>query len=84
MCLMLTGPLVGNGEVSKKESKFMKQDDKRRNKQSEREPDRNPDPITGAPGAHPVGTGVVAVAGGAAGAAALPQLARRLERSRVP
>ena len=32
---------------------------------------RNPDPITGAPGAHPVGTGVGAVAGGiAAGAAA--------------
>lgn len=33
--------------------------------------DSNPDPITGAPGSHPVGTGVGAVAGGiAAGAAA--------------
>jgi uncharacterized protein (TIGR02271 family) len=29
--------------------------------------DSNPDPITGAPGAHPVGTGVGAAAGGAAG-----------------
>ena len=32
-------------------------------------PDRNPDPITGAPGAHPVGTGVGAAGAGAAGAA---------------
>lgn len=31
--------------------------------------DRNPDPITGAPGAHPMGTGAGAVAAGAAGAA---------------
>ena len=29
--------------------------------------DNNPDPITGAPGAHPVGTGLGAAAGGAAG-----------------
>lgn len=34
-----------------------------------RESDRNPDPITGEPGAHPVGTGVGAAAGGATGAA---------------
>lgn len=33
-------------------------------------PDANPDPITGAPGSHPVGTGVGAAGGGAAGAAA--------------
>ena len=33
------------------------------------DPDRNPDPITGAPGAHPIGTGVGAAGGGAAGAA---------------
>lgn len=32
-------------------------------------PDANRDPITGAPGAHPVGTGVGAAAGGTAGAA---------------
>src|SRR5215207_7389003 len=32
-------------------------------------PDANPDPITGAPGAHPIGTGVGAAGGGAAGAA---------------
>jgi hypothetical protein len=32
-------------------------------------PDANPDPITGAPGAHPVGTGVGAASAGAAGAA---------------
>src|SRR5688572_14728312 len=33
------------------------------------DPDRNPDPITGAPGSHPIGTGVGAAGGGAAGAA---------------
>src|SRR5829696_8365005 len=32
-------------------------------------PDANPDPITGAPGSHPIGTGVGAAGGGAAGAA---------------
>lgn len=32
-------------------------------------PDRNPDPITGAAGSHPIGTGVGAAGGGAAGAA---------------
>jgi uncharacterized protein (TIGR02271 family) len=31
--------------------------------------DTNPDPITGAPGSHPIGTGVGAAGGGAAGAA---------------
>ena len=37
----------------------------------DRIPDSNPDPITGAPGSHPVGTGLGAAAGGAvAGAAA--------------
>jgi uncharacterized protein YcfJ len=33
-------------------------------------PDANRDPITGAPGSHPIGTGIGAAAGGAAGAAA--------------
>lgn len=33
------------------------------------DPRANPDPITGEPGAHPVGTGVGAAGGGAAGAA---------------
>src|SRR5688500_1886364 len=33
-------------------------------------PDANRDPITGAPGSHPVGTGVGAIGGGVAGAAA--------------
>src|SRR5579883_1863576 len=33
------------------------------------EPDANPDPITGQPGAHPVGTGIGAAGAGAAGAA---------------
>ena len=32
-------------------------------------PDRNPDPITGAPGSHPVGTGIGAAGAGAAGVA---------------
>ncbi len=35
----------------------------------DKQPDANRDPITGAPGAHPIGTGVGAAAGGAAGAA---------------
>jgi len=34
-----------------------------------RQPDANPDPITGAPGSHPIGTGVGAAAAGVAGAA---------------
>jgi hypothetical protein len=33
------------------------------------DPDRNPDPITGAPGSHPVGTGIGAAGAGAAGLA---------------
>jgi Glycine zipper len=33
------------------------------------EPDRNPDPITGAPGSHPAGTGIGAASGAATGAA---------------
>ena len=32
------------------------------------DPDANPDPITGAPGSHPIGTGVGAAAAGLAGA----------------
>jgi uncharacterized protein (TIGR02271 family) len=36
---------------------------------------RNPDPITGAPGSHPVGTGVGAAAGGAATGAAVGSVA---------
>src|SRR5678816_3521861 len=32
-------------------------------------PDRNPDPIAGAPGSHPIGTGIGAAGAGAAGAA---------------
>lgn len=35
----------------------------------EKDHDRNPDPITGAPGAHPVGVGIGAAGAGAAGAA---------------
>ena len=37
--------------------------------------DANRDPITGAPGAHPVGTGVGAAAGGAAAGAAIGTVA---------
>lgn len=36
---------------------------------------RNPDPITGAPGSHPIGTGVGAAAGGAAAGAAVGTVA---------
>jgi hypothetical protein len=38
-------------------------------------PETNPDPITGAPGAHPVGTGLGAAAGGAAAGAAIGTVA---------
>jgi uncharacterized protein YcfJ len=50
----------------------MKKHDKHHDKtrpMKDKEHDSNPDPITGAPGAHPVGTGAGAAAGGAAGAA---------------
>ena len=44
--------------------------DKELNRQLKKDKSRNPDPITGAPGSHPVGTGIGAAAGGAwAGAA---------------
>jgi ABC-type cobalamin transport system ATPase subunit len=39
-------------------------------KQRTNDPAKNPDPITKAPGSHPVGTGVGAAAGGAAGVGA--------------
>jgi hypothetical protein len=42
----------------------------RRSSMRDKTPDANRDPITGAPGAHPVGTGAGAAAGGMAGAAA--------------
>jgi phage tail tape-measure protein len=38
-----------------------------RNTDVDRKKDANPDPITGAPGSHPVGTGLGAAAGGIAG-----------------
>jgi hypothetical protein len=41
----------------------------------DRNPDANRDPLTGTPGAHPVGTGVGAVAGGIATAAAVGSVA---------
>ena len=39
------------------------------NTRDQNDKDTNPDPITGAPGSHPVGTGVGAAGGGATGAA---------------
>lgn len=41
-----------------------------RNIPEKKDKSRNPDPITGAPGSHPVGTGLGAAAGGAAAGAA--------------
>lgn len=41
------------------------------NQQNKKDKSRNPDPITGAPGSHPVGTGLGAAAGGAATGAAV-------------
>lgn len=45
-------------------------DDVRRDASDVKDRDTNPDPITGAPGSHPVGTGVGAAAGGGGGTAA--------------
>lgn len=42
----------------------------KRNSSEPNDADRNPDPITDAPGAHPVGVGIGAAAGGAAAGAA--------------
>ena len=39
-------------------------------RETPKQPDANRDPITGAPGSHPIGTGAGAAAGGMAGAAA--------------
>ncbi|WOD38180.1 glycine zipper family protein [Nodosilinea sp. E11] len=47
----------------------MKSDRDLNNKNSKRNSDANPDPITGQPGAHPVGTGVGAAGAGAIGTA---------------
>jgi hypothetical protein len=44
--------------------------DKNLNKELKKDKSRNPDPITGAPGSHPVGTGLGAAVGGAAAAGA--------------
>ena len=43
--------------------------------ETKKDKSRNPDPITGAPGSHPVGTGVGAAAGGAATGAAVGTVA---------
>ncbi|MEO5958730.1 MAG: hypothetical protein ABIZ49_06910 [Opitutaceae bacterium] len=45
--------------------------DKELNRNLKKDKSRNPDPITGAPGSHPVGTGVGAAIGGAAATGAL-------------
>lgn len=49
--------------------------DKELNKELKKDKSRNPDPITGAPGSHPVGTGIGAAAGGAATGAAVGTVA---------
>jgi hypothetical protein len=50
--------------------------EKKSNYDKDKKPrDSNPDPITGAPGAHPVGTGLGAAAGGAAAGAAVGSVA---------
>lgn len=49
--------------------------EKERNRQLKQDKSRNPDPITGAPGSHPVGTGIGAAAGGAAAGAAVGTVA---------
>ena len=49
--------------------------DKELNRQLKNDKSRNPDPITGAPGSHPIGTGVGAAVGGAATGAAVGTVA---------
>ena len=49
--------------------------DKELNRQLKNDKSRNPDPITGEPGSHPVGTGIGAAAGGAAAGAAVGTVA---------
>jgi hypothetical protein len=49
--------------------------DKDINRQLKDDKSRNPDPITGAPGSHPVGTGIGAAVGGAAAGAAVGTVA---------
>jgi hypothetical protein len=49
--------------------------DKDLNRQLKNDKSRNPDPITGAPGSHPVGTGIGAAVGGAAAGAAVGTVA---------
>jgi hypothetical protein len=49
--------------------------DKERNRELKKDKSRNPDPITGAPGSHPIGTGIGAAAGGAAAGAAVGTVA---------
>ena len=51
----------------------LENEEKLRTKQAKK--DANADPITGAPGAHPVGTGLGAAAGGAAAGAAIGSVA---------
>lgn len=50
-------------------------DDKDLNQELKKDKSRNPDPITGAPGSHPVGTGIGAAVGGAATGAAVGTVA---------
>lgn len=53
----------------------MNKDEKNLNKQLKHDKSRNPDPITGEPGSHPVGTGLGAAVGGAAAGAAVGTVA---------
>jgi hypothetical protein len=54
---------------------YVMNQDKELNRQLKNDKSRNPDPITGAPGSHPVGTGLGAAAGGAAAGAAAGTIA---------
>jgi hypothetical protein len=59
----------------KKEIRFYRKLDEKRDAQDRLERDENRDPISGARGAHPVGTGLGAAAGGAATGAAIGSVA---------
>jgi hypothetical protein len=60
------------GRAARPQQIFTERNDKMATKRSDlnaQNPDANPDPITGAPGAHPVGVGTGAASGGVAGLA---------------
>ena len=62
-------PRSYSDELYQNKESLIMPDNTNSRKETTKNRDANPDPITGAPGSHPVGTGIGAAAGGAAGVA---------------